>query len=429
MALSRYASPDPYTLEELRRNYEGADSRGRIRLLRRLGREVGIPAALVTLAVKDGNAQVRQWIAHFGDLYGEQEELLRADQDEFVRACVRENPSQHHFGAPGAWLKDFGNAGHPERLAIVRNPHVDDELIEKIFDPDNQEFNLEMGERGELACAFLTNEPALNHGQISYTDWCSRVTPDDASGFLDVQRSARKHFDRLWALASKWPAANIESGVRYWVYRYVGADDKTKAETYRACQRPALRRAILRNTRPRVDPHGSSLHEDPSASEVTKLGLRDDDPECRRLAVERAVPRPENKKLKYASYGSSILWNAVLNAVTIALAYKILSSAATSFETIVSSILVLIYGGINWMSSSHGIAVWEQAVIAARRHLRIIELLKDPLWTEESKETLDEPLRKKEADVRKNVVLLIIQSIWSMALAAIALYFLIRTLF
>lgn len=97
MSLPRYASPDPYTLEEIRRDYEGADSRGRIRLLRRLGRDVGIPAALVTLAVKDENAQVRQWIARFGDLYREHEELLRADQDEFVRACVRENSSRHHF--------------------------------------------------------------------------------------------------------------------------------------------------------------------------------------------------------------------------------------------------------------------------------------------------------------------------------------------
>jgi hypothetical protein len=232
---------------------------------------------------KDENAQVRQWIARFGDLYREHEELLRADQDEFVRACVRENSSRHHFGAPGAWQKDFESAGHLERLPMIRNPNVDDELIEKVFDLDNRELDLEMGARHELACAFLTNERALNRGQISYGGWCRHVTPDDANGFINVHQSARKHFDRLWALASKWPAADIELGVRYWVYRYVGADDKTKAETYRACQEPALRPAILKNTRLPVDPYGSSLHEDPSSSEVTKVGLEDDDPECRGL--------------------------------------------------------------------------------------------------------------------------------------------------
>jgi hypothetical protein len=73
MALPRYASPDPYTLEELRREYEGADWRSRIRLLRRLNRKVSIPPKLVALATKDEHAQVRQWIARSGYLGKEDE--------------------------------------------------------------------------------------------------------------------------------------------------------------------------------------------------------------------------------------------------------------------------------------------------------------------------------------------------------------------
>ena len=89
MALPRYASPDPYTSGELRREYEGADWRSRIRLLRRLSREVGIPGELMALAIKDEHVQVRQWTARFGYLYGEHRDQLAADPDELVREIDR----------------------------------------------------------------------------------------------------------------------------------------------------------------------------------------------------------------------------------------------------------------------------------------------------------------------------------------------------
>jgi hypothetical protein len=308
---------------------------------------------------------------------------------------------------------------------MVRNPHVDNELIEKIFDPDDQELGLDMNARHELACAFLTNEQALDRGQTSYSDWCARVTPDDASGFIDLQRSDRQHYDKLWSLAAKWPSVDLERGIKYWIYRFVGADDKMKAEVYRACKEPALRRAILRNARPPVNPHGSSMPETPLKSEVIKLGLQDSDLECRRLAIERRGPEPEEKKAKYLSYAWSIMWTVVSNAIAILLALKILSSAATSFETITFSILILIYGWVTWIGHSHGLARWEQAVLNARRYLRIIELLKDPLLPE-SKDSAEESIRQQEAAVRKHGVLMIIQSLGSTAVAVVALYYLVR---
>ncbi len=139
-------------------------------------------------------------------------------------------------------------------------------------------------------------------------------------------------------------------------------------------------------------------------------------------------PPRENKKLKYISYARSVLWAAVPNAIAIGVALKILSSASTGFETIVLAILVFIYSGVSWTSTVHGMVVSEQAVIGAHRYLRIIELLKDPLYTEESKETLEEPLRKQEEAVRKNGVLLITQSLWTMALTTIALLYLFRSI-
>jgi hypothetical protein len=398
-------------------------------LLGRLSLEVGIPSKLVELAVTDEHARVRQWIAHFGSLYGEHEEQLTRDPDEFVRACLRENPSRNDFWLSKHWQEAFESATHLERLAIVRNPHVDYDLIEKIFDPDNQQFGLNKEARVQLASAFLTNEDALDRGQTSYGDWCRRVGFEDAIRFVHAHQRAREHFDKLWALAAKWPATDVEFGVRYWVYRHVGADDKTKAETYKTCQEPALRRGILRNARPPVDPYGSSHSEDRSTGETTKLGLQDDDYECRRLALDCAGHWPEHKKLNYVSYAWSVLRAAVPNAVAIALALKILSSASTTFETIVFALLILIFGGVAWMSVSRGVLEAEQAVCDARRHLRLLELLRDPLYTEESKEALGRPLSQHEQAVGKNRALLIIQSIWSTALTAIALYYLVRSLF
>ena len=428
MALPRYAYRDPYTLEELRREYQGSDWRGRIRLLRRLTRDVGVPSEITDLAIADQHVQVRQWIARFGVLFREHLDRLKQDPDEFVRARRWENPSSTDFWMSRRWQESFGVSSPLERLAMVRNPSVDDELIEKVFDPENQEFGLDTDARRYLVSAFLSNERALNRGQISYSDWCTRVAPDDACGFIDCQQSDRKHFDKLWELASKWPAADIELGVRYWVYRYVGADDKTKAETYRACKEPALRRAILRNTRPPVDPYGSSMPESPSTSEITKLALQDDDPECRRLALERAGQPCKNRRHKLSSYGWPILWSTVRHVITIALAFMICSSAATTFERAVSAVLVLIYGSVTWMSTSRGVWAFGRAVVGSRRYCRIIGLLDRASQPRDLQETLTGSLEEQEDALDRDRNLLIPESIWTAILMSVAIYYLVRAL-
>jgi hypothetical protein len=80
------------------------------------------------------------------------------------------------------------------------------------------------------------------------------------------------------------------------------------------------------------------------------------------------------------------------------------------------------------MSITQGMAAFEQAVIGAGRYLRVIELLKDPQYTAESKEALEEPLIKQEEAVRKNTVLLIVQSLGTSALTLVALYYLVHSI-
>ena len=106
MPPSRYTFYDPYIIEELRRKYQQASAKGRIRLLRQLHRP---PFEIVLLAVEDTDVEVRQWIARYSDLaYRERDfvngqwifkfpernlsDRLKNDPDAFVRACLQENP-------------------------------------------------------------------------------------------------------------------------------------------------------------------------------------------------------------------------------------------------------------------------------------------------------------------------------------------------
>lgn len=271
MELSRYSVPDPYVLEELRREYQAADARGRIHLLQKLQKgDALIPSEILSVAVEDPHAEVRQWVARFGKLYNIEhanEQALakiRNDPDPFVRACLRENTSVFsRFGFIYDWRKWFDEATHLERLALVRNPGVYEDLIEKIFDPDDTELGINAEQRKELALAFLTNKDAVAKSRRRWQEFGM-----DGWGWY----RNTSHFQKLWELASKWPP---ESRVPYGIYRYVGTEDKTKAQIYQACTNPHLRCAILEN---------SDASED---RETIKLGMQDADKTCKYVALAK----------------------------------------------------------------------------------------------------------------------------------------------
>jgi hypothetical protein len=282
--LTRYDAIDAYTLEELSREYEAADVRGRIHLLRRIQKILKsgcIPYEIAVLAVGDRHVQVRAWIARHGEIldYRESklvdgkltythpernfEERLKNDPDPFVRASLHENP----ILSPLAWT-DFGEwfqrASHLERLALVRNPKADERFIENIFDNEDKELALSMDERKELILAYLTNEDMVFKAKLR-----TREIPIDEYLILSAV-DADNHFSRLWELASKWPG---ESGIPHAVYSFVNAPDSTKAKVYQGCEKPFFRRTIL---------YGCT-HRD---KETLKLGVADADAECREVAAQ-----------------------------------------------------------------------------------------------------------------------------------------------
>lgn len=298
MALSRYSVTDEYVLEELRREYQMADAKGRIRLLKRLYKSgITPPFEVMLSAVEDPNVEVRQWIARNGksldrrgfrlvndELVPEPPERnlierLKNDPDPFVRACLLENPHASD-GDEAWWMERFREATHLERLALVRNPEVHralsfrGSLLEMIFDPEDKELGINLEERTELARAFLTNEKAL--AQI-------------AVPLMDPSAEALAHrFSRtIWNLALNWPADGIgapRDKIPWLVYEHVPARDEIKAEIYQKIDEPVLRRVILEScTR--------------LAEKTLKLGIKDDDDTCRFLACEK-VPSIEPELLR-----------------------------------------------------------------------------------------------------------------------------------
>lgn len=301
MDLARYDANDAYILEELRREYQASDAKGRIRLLKRLHRaapNMGVPLVVALMALEDPHVEVRQWIARHGEsltsgadptlsllatvlepLGGFQPgedtlaDKLKNDPDPFVRACLRENPEVFNFILADSWKQAFAEATHLERLALMRNPKVHAGLIERVFDCEDNELGVAPNERSELVMAYLTNAEALKPSRgLGTRDW-----PEKAATFWESGdwHAIERHFSRLWTLIAKWPGDTGD--IQSWVYRVVGAPDQTRAEIYRSCDVPGWRLAIL-----------ESCDEDDT--ETLALGSADLDAGCCQLAYSK-IPR------------------------------------------------------------------------------------------------------------------------------------------
>jgi len=286
--LTRYDVIDAYTLEEVRREYEASDAKGRIDLLRRVYRTTkpSAPAYEVALlAVEDPNPYVRAWIARNGYCldYGEGrfvdnewiekhpernlEERLLNDPDPFVRASLFENETIIAW-PHREFERWFWRASRVERLALVRNRSAYGEFIEQIFDSEDGELAINTEERKELALAYLTNKKLEKENEFQRRKAGSVDEHEYVSALYD-----ERHLSRLWELASKWPT---KSTLPHAVYTCVCAPDTTRAKIYQLCNdEPFLRRTIL---------HGCD-HRD---RETLKLGMEDSDEDCRDIA-ERVV--------------------------------------------------------------------------------------------------------------------------------------------
>jgi hypothetical protein len=239
--LTRYQYPDAYTLQEFEWEYASCDWRGRIRLLRRLNNG-GIPDGIIALGLKDEHTQVRSWLARHAHLSDPRRDQVLQDSDPFVRASLRENEQVFSGMAfVSKWRQWFTDATPLERLALIRNPEVSTDLIERVFDSTDAELGISLEEREKLAIAALTNAPLFQRMEQE-AGLRPRPFPHDGYGWY----LAHKFLRNLWDNASAWPDV---TWIRYLTYRHIPADDDVKAAWYEKSPTP-LRNAILENCGP-----------------------------------------------------------------------------------------------------------------------------------------------------------------------------------
>lgn len=273
---NRYKFCDPYILEELSRQYSSGSPKERIRLLKKLGKGYILPYEIALLAVKDGDSRVRAWFAknaitldYRNRDYTKEEatyefpernllEIVCADSDPYVRACLFENQIIMDGRNYERW---FAGGDHLQRLALMRNPRIGRGLVVKIFDYEDRTLEISQDQRRELVLAFLTNASALK--KFHEKDFSEFVAARNASYTAD-------YFKRLWELAAKWPH---ESGVPYATFRSMGAEDDTKEAAFAAAGDEWLKRAILENC--------ESLDV-----KTLALAMHDPDEICRKTAYE-----------------------------------------------------------------------------------------------------------------------------------------------
>ena len=75
------------------------------------------------------------------------------------------------------------------------------------------------------------------------------------------------------------------------------------------------------------------------------------------------------------------------------------------------------------------IAVRQESLLATTRYLHLLELLKDPTYSGESKEIAQEDLRKQAGEDAKANRHLIVQAVLEVALLVMALYYIASAIF
>jgi hypothetical protein len=281
MTIPRYARPDDYNTEEIRRKFCAADTKGRIAILRMLYRDhTRPPYEIVRLAIEESDVEVRHWLAKHGrnldyreidwekyEAQSKNEEQLRKDSfeeyrnyintredtyhlfperdftsriendiDPFVRAARKENPEYwdaiHWAMMEERAVETFNAASSLERLALVRNPSFDGNWILKLFDPTDRALSIDLEERQKLIIALLSNSDFVKRSRqldmegfsefrSGYYDWA------DSADIYGNWKDLQAFFSKIWELSATWP---LKSEIPGLVYSNIGALDEAKAK-------------------------------------------------------------------------------------------------------------------------------------------------------------------------------------------------------
>jgi hypothetical protein len=269
---------DSYPLEELKRAYERAVPTDRVRLLRKLQTQHTLPYELALLAMRDSNSEVREWFARCGDFSPwirrkfqvqptpdlapsasndcskleeahiadadfsrELVQIVLNDPDPFIRTCLRENPSVFCGLSDQLWLKYFRGTDHIGRLALLRNSKVANGLVEKVFNLECSELEIDLNERIDLGLAFLSNVYRL-HELKDQALLCEEHHPYNPSGPAPGLYDAETFLTAIWKHSSEWPR---ETGIPAAIYASLAAPAHVRSSVYASCGDTSLKFCIL----------------------------------------------------------------------------------------------------------------------------------------------------------------------------------------
>jgi hypothetical protein len=330
---------------------------------------------------------------------------LRNDSEIAVRAAACENRAFLSSAVLSReQVKLLADLTHPERLALMRNPMIDGDLVEKIFDRSDTELGLSDLERAQLIYAYLSNEDKFDTRNLDTGSYQKVGIPNyDA---YDMVRTNEKHFERMWKLALQWNWWDLKSAL----YSTIPASDDLKLEGYKQNENEWVRRAIV------------TACKEGDIKTLTAAS-NDSDEYVARLAREKLPPTYE-KKNNWPSY----VWTATIGVIEFLVSLWVLSAADNRFEKLVLSLLVLIYVTVRLSANGLGIAIWEQAALAFSRYLHMLKIMRDPDY-ERTREYIEEDVREANEKLKKGVTTTQIRSIILDIIGIVAIINLIRGLF
>jgi hypothetical protein len=300
---------DAYQTAKLQQKFvELVTAQDRIDFMERLEQGQGVPFEVADAAVRDPSSAVRSWAAANLELdyrmyigreepsvrpsQGERESVafeqridallgrpryrfpdrnlfavVEADPDPLVRASLCENQS---FPIE----EKLAGLNQLQKLAAMRRLNLSAAIVTKVFDPNDKTLNVSLEERCELATAFLckrANSTLARNLDKSYSDAEFRVCAP-----LELANTAAGDLSNLWPMALDWPDS---WGIPTLVFKLINADDDTMASTYRQCERPEWRYAMLTNQH-----HYEQWHV--THCDVLRLAVEDSDPAVRSRAYE-----------------------------------------------------------------------------------------------------------------------------------------------
>jgi hypothetical protein len=281
-------SLDAYQTAKLQQKFvELVTAQDRIDFIEGLEQGQGVPFEVADAAVRDRSSAVRSWAAANVELdyrmYIGREEpfgrpryrfpdrnlfaVVEADPDPLVRASLCENES---FPIE----EKLAGLNRLQKLAAMRRLNLSAAIVTKVFDPNDKTLNVSLEERCELATAFLckrANSTLARNLDKSYSDTEFRVCAP-----LELANTAAGDLSNLWPMALDWPDS---WGIPTLVFKLINADDDTMASTYRQCERPEWRYAMLSNQH-----HYEQWHV--THCDVLRLAVEDSDPAVRSRAYE-----------------------------------------------------------------------------------------------------------------------------------------------